>query len=99
IIEPDIPIVDPHHHLWGLPRKPVYLQEAFAADLLCGHNLVATVFAECTEGYRTDGPERMKPVGETEFVVAFAEEAAKGPAGERGVCQGIIGRADLLEGA
>lgn len=99
IIEPDIAIIDPHHHLWGLPRLPVYLQEAFAADLMSGHNIVATVFAECTEGYRTDGPERMQPVGETEFVTAFAEEAAQGPAGNRGICNGIIGRADLLEGA
>ncbi|WP_222837425.1 amidohydrolase family protein [Marinobacter sp. F3R11] len=99
ILEPDLPIVDPHHHLWDLPRKPRYLQEEFAADLLSGHNITATIFAECTEGYRTDGPERFRLIGETEFVAAFAEEAANGPVGDRGVCKAIIGRADLLEGA
>lgn len=99
ILEPDLQIVDPHHHLWDLPRVPRYLQEEFAADLTVGHNVIATVFAECTEGYREDGPERLKPLGETEFVVAFARDAESGPAGDRGVCRGIIGRADLLEGA
>jgi len=99
ILEPDLPIVDPHHHLWDLPRQPRYLQDEFATDLLGGHNVTATIFAECTEGYRTGGPERMQPVGETEFAVAFAEEAEQGPAGDRGVCKAIIGRADLLEGA
>ncbi len=49
-LEPDLPIVDPHHHLCDAPRVPRYLQEEFAADLLSGHNVVATIFAECTEG-------------------------------------------------
>ncbi|TDE35655.1 amidohydrolase family protein [Antarcticimicrobium sediminis] len=99
ILEPTLPIVDPHHHLWDSPRVPRYLQEEFSADLAVGHNVIATVFAECTESYREDGPERLKPLGETEFVVAFAKEAANAPEGDRGVCKGIIGRADLLEGA
>lgn len=99
IIDPDLPIVDAHHHLWDLPRVPRYLHEELAADLTSGHNVIATVYMECTEAYREDGPERGKPLGETEFVAGFAVEAASGPASKHGVCKGIVGRADLMEGA
>ena len=99
IIEPDLPIVDAHHHLWELPRVPRYLHEELAADLTSGHNVIATVYMECTESYRESGAEREKPLGETEFVARFALEAAKGRAGKHGVCKGIVGRADLMEGA
>ena len=34
----------------------------------CGHNVVQTVFAQCNAMYKTDGPEELKCVGETEFV-------------------------------
>ncbi|MBO0709843.1 MAG: hypothetical protein J2P47_01030, partial [Acetobacteraceae bacterium] len=43
IIEPDLPIVDTHHHLWDLPGYR-YLLHDFLADLQSGHNLLATVF-------------------------------------------------------
>lgn len=99
IIAPDLPIVDAHHHLWELPRVPRYLQEELAADLASGHNVIATVYMECSEAYRETGPERLKPLGETEFVATFAQEAARGPAAKHGVCKGIVGRADLTEGA
>ncbi len=43
IIDPDLPIVDAHHHLWELPRVPQYLQDELADDLQTGHNVIATV--------------------------------------------------------
>ena len=46
IIEPALPIVDPHHHLW-LRNGRRYLLDELLADLGTGHNVVATVFEEC----------------------------------------------------
>ena len=44
-----------------------------------GHNVVQTVFAQCGECYRTDGPEALKPVGETEWVEGLAQQTEKAP--------------------
>jgi len=94
IIEPDLPIVDPHHHLWELAGG--YLLDDLLADLKSGHNVVSTVYAQCGYAYRKAGPEAFKPVGETEFVASVADEAAR--RGEKvRVCEGIIGFADLLD--
>jgi hypothetical protein len=73
IIEPELAIIDPHHHLWGPPRAP-YLAKELWRDAKCGHNIRATVFAECTEQYRPDGPEELRPIGETEFVARIARK-------------------------
>src|SRR5437762_14178490 len=60
ILEPDLPIVDPHHHLWDHPGSR-YLLDELLADVNSGHNIVATVFIQCGSGYRTSGPEEMRP--------------------------------------
>lgn len=98
ILEPNLPIVDPHHHLWGDPR-PRYLLDEFLADATSGHNVRATVFADCTEQYRKSGPEALRAVGETEFALSvFHENQARDPDAPR-ICEGIIGYADLRMGA
>src|SRR6516165_281535 len=73
ILEPDLPIVDPHHHLWDHPGSR-YLLDELLADVNSGHNIVKTVFIQCASGYRTSGPEEMRPIGESEFARAIAEE-------------------------
>lgn len=98
IIEPDLPIVDPHHHLWDRPGWPYFLNDLLA-DLNTGHNIVATVFLECRTMYRADGPEALRPVGETEFVNGIAAMSASGGYGPTHICAGIVGRADLRLGA
>src|SRR5207302_8462436 len=60
ILEPDIAIVDPHHHLW-LRGDHRYLLDELLADLNTGHNVVATVFEECHSMYRAGGPAEMRP--------------------------------------
>ncbi|MFM0011736.1 amidohydrolase family protein [Paraburkholderia sediminicola] len=95
IIDPDLPIVDPHHHLWD--RSGGYLLDELLADTGSGHNITATVYVQCGYAYRPDGPEAFKPVGETEFVASVAEEAARRGAKTR-VCAGIVGYADLTLG-
>ena len=95
IIDPELPIVDPHHHLWD--RGGGYFLDELLADVQSGHNIVATVYLQCNYGYRKDGPEAMQPVGETEFVTALAEEAVRRGVRTR-VCEGIVGHADLALG-
>ena len=93
ILEPELPIVDPHHHLWDHPGSR-YLLDELLADVNSGHNIVATVFIQCGSGYRTSGPEEMRCVGESEFVSAIAEEADR-RGGKTKICAGIVSFADL----
>jgi L-fuconolactonase len=67
-LEPDLPIIDPHHHFWDTPQRGRYLLPELLADIGGGHNIVATVFLECRAMYRNAGPPEMAPVGEVEFV-------------------------------
>jgi L-fuconolactonase len=94
ILDPQQPIIDPHHHLWHARPDP-YLLDELAEDLTTGHNVRATVFIQCGSAYRKDGPEDLRPVGETEFVatVAAASESRKFRA-----CAGIVGHADCRLG-
>jgi len=99
VIEPDLPIVDTHHHVWDKPDRGRYMLEELHADLGSGHNVVATVFIDCHHGYREDGPEEMKAVGEVEAVAKLAEESDLRFPGKARVAQGIVGNADLTLGA
>lgn len=97
-LEPALPVIDPHHHLWMRPESPYLLRELLA-DLATGHNVVATVFAECHSMYRQDGPEALRSLGETEFVTGVAAMAASGTFGPARVCEVMFGNADLTLGA
>jgi predicted TIM-barrel fold metal-dependent hydrolase len=98
IIESDLPIVDPHHHLWDR-AKHRYLLDELLADTGSGHNVTATVFVDCMAFYRKDGPAEMKPVGETEFANGVAAMAASGVYGATRACAGIVSHANLQLGA
>src|ERR1700752_5271051 len=93
ILEPDLPIVDPHHHLWD-HQGSRYLLDELLADVNSGHDIVATVFIQCGSGYRTTGPEEMRPIGESEFVRSIAEEGDR-RRGKTKICAGIVSFADL----
>ena len=96
-VEPELPIIDTHHHLWDV-RGSRYLLDELVADT-AGHNVRQTVFVECESMYRADGPEELKPVGETEFVGGIAAQSASGQFGEMRAATGIVGTADLTLGA
>jgi L-fuconolactonase len=66
IIEPALPIIDPHHHLWDRPGYR-YLFPELLADVGSGHNIRATCYEQAREMYRADGPEELKSLGETEL--------------------------------
>ena len=97
-LDPDLPICDPHHHLWDRPDDR-YLLDELLQDIRSGHNIVSTVFVECRAMYRKDGPPEMKPIGETEFVHGIAAQSASGQYGPTTVAAGIVGHADLTLGA
>jgi predicted TIM-barrel fold metal-dependent hydrolase len=97
ILEPELPIIDTHHHLWERPDHR-YLLHELLADLGTGHNVVATVFLECHAMYRARGPAEMRPVGETEFVAGIAAMSDSGLYGSTRIAAGIVGFADLALG-
>jgi predicted TIM-barrel fold metal-dependent hydrolase len=86
IIDPDQPIIDPHHHLWMRGSHP-YLVPQLARDTGSGHRILATVFIECLAEHRGEGPEHLKPVGETAWVAGL----------EGSPVAGIVGSADLRQ--
>jgi L-fuconolactonase len=95
-LEPELPIIDPHHHIsdahWG-----GYFADHLLNDVRSGHNIISTVFVQCGFGYRDAGPNELRPVGETEKVVAIANIANSQQAKTK-VCAGIVGFADLALG-
>jgi L-fuconolactonase len=99
IIEPDLPIVDPHHHLVDRPETGRYLLPELLADVARGHNVTATVYLEWLSMYRAQGAAELRPVGEVEFANGVAAMAASRTYGKTRVCTGIVGYADLTLGA
>lgn len=109
VLEPDLPIIDPHHHLWdirGFKTEPYasfeqkqYLCQQITDDIRgSGHHVTHTVFAQCGAFYRADGPEEMRCVGETEFAHGVAAMSRSGLYGSTRVCAGIFSAADLRLG-
>ena len=101
VLEPDLPICDPHHHLWDLRRGAVqerYLLDEMLDDIAGGHNVVSTVFIECGAMFKADGPEAYRCVGETEFVNGIAAMSASGAYGKARIAAGLVGTADLRLG-
>jgi predicted TIM-barrel fold metal-dependent hydrolase len=96
IIDPDLPIIDPHHHLWD--RSWPYLLGELLADAQSGHNVKATVYVQCTSMYRKDARPELASLGETEFVNGVAAMAASGIYGPVEACAGMVGHVNLLLG-
>ncbi len=96
-LEPGLPIVDPHHHLWDRAGNN-YLLPELLADTGSGHKIVATVFVECRAMYRDGGEETRRSLGETEFVNGIAAMSASGNYGAMRACLGIVGNVDLRFG-
>lgn len=99
-VDPDQKIIDPHHHLWDAradrPMLRYFLDELL--DDTTDLNVRQTVFIECSAMYRSDGPEAMRPVGETEFVAGVSAQSASGLYGAMRACTGIVGHANLMLG-
>jgi len=92
ILDPDREIIDPHHHLWPPGGALPYGLDDLHGDTEAGHRVVGTVFVECGAAYRTDGPEHLRSVGETEFVAEQAERSARLAGAE---ILGVVSSCDL----
>jgi L-fuconolactonase len=97
IIEPDLPIIDAHHHLRDRPDSH-YMFENYLADVGAGHNIRASVYVESLAMARRDGPELLRPLGEIEFANGVAAVSASGNYGPCRVSSAIVGYADLTAG-
>ncbi len=98
ILEPGLPIIDPHHHLWDHPGER-YLFDDLLCDIGSGHDIRATVFVQCGAMYRAGGPEPLRSLGESEFVNGVAALSASGQYGPARACAGIVGMVDLTLGS
>lgn len=95
ILLPELPVCDPHHHFFDFPDFK-YMPGDFLEDISTGHHIVRTVYVECRTGYRDDGPEELRSVGETEYIETLISRRI--PSGLMGVVSGIVGFADLRLG-
>jgi predicted TIM-barrel fold metal-dependent hydrolase len=94
-LDPALPIIDAHHHLWDVVGYR-YLLDDLLADLGAGHRIEATVFVQCGYAYH-EGPEDLRPIGETQRIAAIADEAARRRSRSR-IAAAIVGFADLRLG-
>jgi predicted TIM-barrel fold metal-dependent hydrolase len=98
ILEPGLPIIDPHHHLYDRPRY-TYLFPDLLSDVGSGHNIRATLYVQARSMYRADGPEELKSLGETQFVCGIAAMSASGNYGPTRCVAGVVGYVDLRLGS
>ncbi len=108
-IAPEWEVIDSHCHLWperdvpdpsnpaGMLRTSRYLTEEFLRDTRAGHKVAAFVYVECGTGQFTDGPQHLRPVGETGFALELAR-TLDGAAGKP-LLAAIVAHADLAHPA
>ena len=91
VIDPTLPIIDPHHHLWDRDNSYLFndlLDDTGLGEAKTHHNIRATVYIQCRSMYRAGVSEELAPVGETEFVNGVAAQSATGYYGEMRACAG-----------
>ena len=93
-LEPDLPICDPHHHLWDKPGDR-YMIDEVTKDFATGHKVVQSVFVEVNAMYRASGPVELQSVGEVEWVRGIAAQSDSRLYGSTRVAAGIVGYANL----
>ena len=98
ILEPDLPIIDSHHHLFDRPALR-YMLDDYLADAGAGHRILASVYVETLAFARPGGPPMLRTLGEIEFANGVGAMAASGVYGDCHACAAIVGYADLRLGA
>ncbi len=100
-LEPAFPIVDAHHHLFGAVSDRLhYTVDELVQDLSSGHRIVGTVYCEAYEcGWRSEGLESMRPVGEVERIVDLLPRPIRVTHGACTVAAGIVAHCDMLSSA
>lgn len=96
IIDPHRPIIDAHFHFLRSPTFTYELEE-YGRDISSGHNIVKSVFIECSQVFDCGYPAQLVPVKETEYAAELATRSREHPQSGMNVA-GIVGRADLSLG-
>jgi L-fuconolactonase len=91
---PELPIVDPHIHLWPTSDFD-YFAPQLIEDVRSGHKVEATVYVECGMRYSSDPRLAFQPVGETGYVL---EQVKLAEGSGHDLAAGILGAADLSLG-
>ena len=95
ILDPDLEILDSHHHLWEA-HEPPYLLADLLADCASGHRVTTTIFVECGWGVDHQAtPPQFGPVAEVALAVETAAESRR--LGQAEIAA-VIGHADLRYG-
>lgn len=100
-ISPNIPIIDPHHHLWDVGFGRYYIEELLEDINSSGHNILSTVYimsSSNTKIYSKDGLEEFKPLNEIEFATSEGKRADLIPYNKVKVNASIVGSVDLTYG-
>lgn len=99
-LEPELPIVDPHHHLYGSASDRYrYLPEDLARDLGAGHRVMGTVYLEAYgSGWHEHGPAELRSLGEVEMILRATREPLRTATGMCQVAAGIVSSIDLTLG-
>src|SRR5256885_4603610 len=79
ILEPELPIVDPHHHLVDRENTGRYLLPDLLADTGSGHNITATVYLEWLSMYRAGGPIELRPAARSSSPMASRRWRPRAP--------------------
>ncbi|WP_084648136.1 amidohydrolase [Paracoccus sp. J39] len=100
VLDPDLPIVDAHHHLWDNDYIH-YLAPDFQREIEeSGHNVRGSVFIEAKSMYNADAADaNLACLGEVEFANGVGAAYASGRYGRLRMCAGIVGTANLMLGA
>lgn len=93
-LEPELAVIDAHHHFYDRPGW-TYLNNDYLADAGTGHKVLASVYMQALTRYRDGGPEHLKPVGETQYVVSSTARED----GQTQVASGLVGYANLRRGS
>lgn len=98
-LDPQLPIIDAHHHLWDRSGSRYLLDEYLADINASGHKVVGSIYVQCHSMFDLDRPVNFRSVGEVEFANGMAARSASGNYGDVRINAGIVAGADLQLGA
>ena len=94
VLDPERPIIDPHHHLWKRGLGFDYMLDELWQDTGSGHNITKTVFMECHAFYDRDAPRHLQSLGETRTIAEVARQSAANTLGYPPVAA-LVAHSDL----
>ena len=105
-IEPDLPVIDSHHHLFDRPTDNAFhhtgwrrfLIDDYIEFISDGHNVIASVYCQTQAMVRPHRPEALRWVAEVEFANGQAAMSAMGLYEPCMVAAAIVGFANLSLG-